>query len=71
MLVRNGVDVILRDPQDRKDLHTFMAVYGEMMLTVAMNYNSAPNVLEMTSDEIEYFYNGIRRTLRESTKPNA
>lgn len=40
----------------------------EMMLTVAMNYNGIPSVLEMELDDIEMFYDGIRHTLKNANK---
>ena len=46
-----------------------MAVYGEMMLTVASNYSAVGNVLDMTVDDIEFFYDGLRATLKKATKP--
>jgi hypothetical protein len=42
-----------------------------MMTAVARVYRSAPNVLELDVDEIEFFYNGIRAELESLTKPNA
>lgn len=69
MLVRNGQDTILQDPRGEECRHTLTRVYSEMILTVAMNYNSAPNVLDMDLDEIEFFYNGIRADLKRSTSP--
>lgn len=50
--------------------HNRINVYGEMMLQVAMTYRSAPDVRTMTLDEIEFFYNGIRDVLIQSTKPS-
>lgn len=66
--MRNGVDTILVDPHGERPAHTMLAVYSEMMLTVARVYHSAPNVLEMTLDEIAFFYDGIRGELKERTK---
>ncbi len=45
-------------------------VYREMMTAVARVYRSAPNVLDMDTDEIEFFYDGIRTELESLTKPN-
>jgi hypothetical protein len=45
--------------------------YREMMTAIARVYRSAPNVLELDTDEIEFFYNGIRAELESLTKPNA
>lgn len=69
--MRNGCEVILEDPRGIVACHTLVRVYTEMMLTIAMNYNSCPNVLEMEIDDIEMFYNGLRSTLKNSTKPAA
>lgn len=62
-LVRHGVDFVLAD-------HRLVYVYQEMMLTIAANYSSAPDVRTMTLSELRLFYNGIRETLRAMSKPS-
>lgn len=68
-LVRHGEEVNIEDPHGLVPRHTFLNVYGEMMLTIARIYHSLPDVRTMTVEEIEFFYDGIREELKANTKP--
>ena len=64
-LVRSGDEVILPKLQ-----HTWVAVYAEMLLHVAYNYAGLGNWRDLSSDEIEGFYDFIRPTIKSLTKPS-
>lgn len=40
------------------------AVYPAMMIQIALEYNSAPDVRGLTSSELRFFYDGIRGGLK-------
>ncbi len=61
-MVRHGGDYLHED-------HTFLPVYGEIILTVVREYPGLPDFRTMKLSELRYFYNGIRSELRERTKP--
>lgn len=44
-------------------------IYQEMILQICMNYTSIPDVRTMDLDEIEFFYDGLKSILKETTKP--
>jgi hypothetical protein len=50
-------------------VHTPVLVYQEMMLQVMKDYSVLPDPFNMPLNDIVYFYNGGRATLRDSTKP--
>ena len=61
--MRNGEDVRL--PNGR---HTFLNVYKEMFIQVMLDYPSLGDFRKLTYDEILFFYEGIRPSLRKATK---
>lgn len=63
-LVRQGQDVVLPGGD-----HTRCAVYGEMLLQVMHDYSGLGDFRILESDEIEFFYDGIRSGLKKDTKP--
>lgn len=65
-LVRHGVDEAI---PERYGGNTAQAVYSEMLLQIAVTYPGLPDVRELTTKEIEFFYDGIRGDLQKSTKP--
>jgi hypothetical protein len=68
--VRHGAN--WRWPADRKTgvaVHTAMLVYGEMLLQICSTYPGLPDPRTLTFSEIRFFYNGMRKSLHESTKP--
>lgn len=70
LLVRKGENVSLGYDRNGYPLHTRKNVYDEMFLQICLTYNSLPDPRTLTFDEIEFFYNGIRRQLIEDTKPS-
>jgi hypothetical protein len=46
-------------------------VYTEMLLTVCRTYRALPDPRTMKLSEIRWFYEGLRESLKESTKPNS
>jgi len=40
-----------------------------MMLDICAQYPGLPDVRSLSAGEIRFFYNGIRKTLHELTKP--
>ena len=63
-LVRSGKDVVLSGGR-----HTFYNVFREMFLQVLLEYNGLGDFRDLTFDEVEMFYEAIRPSLREATKP--
>lgn len=45
-----------------------MAVYTEMFLQVMLEYNSLGDFRRLTYDEVKFFYEAIRPSLRRATK---
>jgi hypothetical protein len=70
--VRNGADARL--PKDKKHgviTHTLLAVYGEMLLQICRDYPGLPDPRTLSMSEIRFYYEGLRRELREHTKPRS
>jgi hypothetical protein len=63
--VRHGEDVILPNGK-----HTFVNVYREMFVQVMLDYASLGNFRDLTYDEVEFFYEALRPSLRKMTKPD-
>ena len=61
-IVRGGADTRLA-----RERHTAGAVYGEMILQICRDYSGLPDVRSLTIHEIVFFYNGLRRELKEHT----
>jgi hypothetical protein len=40
-----------------------------MFLTICRMYRSLPDPFNLTLDQVEFFYDGIRGELKEATKP--
>lgn len=62
--MRGGVDARLP-----KGKHTMINVYSEMFLQVCQDYHSLPDPRTLELYEIEFYYNGRRKSLQEATKP--
>lgn len=45
--------------------HTLLAVYGEMLLEICFAYSTLPDPRTLELDEIEFFYDGLRPSLRK------
>jgi hypothetical protein len=68
--VRRGVDARLpRDEKTGAECHTVIPVYGEMLLQICSDYPGLGDWRELSMTEIRRFYNGIRKSLQEHTKP--
>lgn len=50
-------------------MHTVHAVYGEMLLQICRDYPGLPDPRTLSMSEIRFFYDGLRKELREATKP--
>lgn len=46
-----------------------MVVHTEMLAQVAVDYPSLPDPRTLEAEQIRFFYNWIRPTLRDATKP--
>jgi hypothetical protein len=57
--VRSGEDV---------QLGTGAATYGEMLLQVALDYPGLPDPRTLTTAQITFFYNGLRKQLKKHTR---
>lgn len=67
--MRGGADARLKhDPETGKSLHTLVPVYREMILQITRDYPGLPDPRTMRLHEIRFFYEGLRRELREATK---
>ncbi len=64
LLVRHGAGERLRD-----GAHIFVNVYREMLLQIARDYASLPDVRTLKAGEIRFFYEGLRAELEHHTKP--
>lgn len=49
--------------------HTMIAVYREMLLHIVAEYPALPDPRELTLDEIEFFFEAMRPSLMEATRP--
>lgn len=72
--MRGGSDVQLQRLRDREtgasaEQHTLHRVHAEMLLQICRDYPTLPDPRTLTLSEIRFFYNGLRRELRQSTKP--
>jgi len=54
--------------RDGRALHTRSTVWEEMVLTVCSKYPGLPDYRTMEFEELEFFYEGIRRALMRDTK---
>lgn len=69
-LVREGMSCFLPPDLDtRREIHTLPTVMGEMILQICSDYPGIPDYRTMTLDQIEWFYNGLRESLKAATKP--
>jgi len=69
-LVRNGCDH--HHPPDKesgKERHTFIAVHSEMLAQICADYSSLPDPRTLSAIEIRWFYENMRKSLHEATKP--
>ena len=64
--MRDGVDASL---SEREGGHALFPVYTEMLHQCALNYAGLPDPRTLTLSEIRFFYEGLRPTLWEATKP--
>lgn len=69
-LVRAGDEVILQPDRDGNPRHIASVVYPEMYLQVASSYPGV-NAMELSMDDLEFFYDGLRARLIQETKNNA
>lgn len=68
--MRSGADVRLpKDAKTNTRRHTTLNVYTEMLLQICRDYPGLPDPRTLTVDEIVFFYEGLRRDLREISKP--
>lgn len=58
--MRNGADARLASAE---------LTYSEMLLQVARDYPGLPDPRTLTITEILFFYNGLRRELKNHTRP--
>jgi hypothetical protein len=68
-LVRYGEDWWLtRDEETGEAQHTLFYVYREMLLQICGDYAGLPDPRTLEMNEIEFFYDGLRPSLRKLTK---
>ena len=68
-LVRYGDD--WRHPRDEetgKAQHTLFVVYREMLRQICMDYPGLPDPRTLTMTEIDFFYDGLRPSLKKLTE---
>jgi hypothetical protein len=69
--VREGADHRLPPSEDGRAQHRLVAVYGEMLIQISLDYAGLPDPRELTLSELRFFYNGLRDILKQRTKPNS
>lgn len=57
------------DPETGLSQHTIPNVYREALLQICSDYPGLPDPRTLTILEIRFFYEGLRRTLKEHTRP--
>jgi hypothetical protein len=57
-----------RDEETGEVQHTLFRVYREMLRQICADYHGLPDPRTLEMDEIEFFYDGLRPSLRELTK---
>lgn len=68
--MRAGKDERLaRDKETGVLMHTCSNVYPEMLLEICRWYSALPDPRTLTLTEIRFFFEGIRPSLHEATKP--
>lgn len=68
--MRSGADARLpNDAASGSVRHTAYAVYTEMLIQICRDYPGLPDPRTLTIDEVVFFYSGLRRELREHTRP--
>jgi hypothetical protein len=62
--------LVIKGKEERllKGMNTLPVVYTAMLQTIARNYYSLPDLRTMTMTEIRFFYDGMRRELKENGK---
>lgn len=60
---------VRNDEGEHVESHTFWAVHRQMLLQICLDYASLPDPRTLTASEIRFFYDGIRDSLKERTKP--
>ncbi len=68
-LVQWGEDLKLPRGEDGEARHTVEAVYPVLVLQICSDYPGLPDVRTMTMTEIRFFYEGLRKRLKEGSKP--
>jgi len=67
--VRGNADVylpaIVGEDKVEREQHTMTRVYGEMLLEICFAYSTLPDPRSLELDEIAFFYNGLRPSLRK------
>jgi len=59
-----------RDDETGQPQHTLFIVYGEMLRQICLDYSGLPDPRTLTMTEIEFFYDGLRKSLKDATKAN-
>lgn len=67
-MVRGGVDA--KQPKREGD-HRLPWVYSEMLFDLVANLPGLPDPRSLKMSEIRWFYERLRPSLREMTKPNS
>lgn len=69
LIVDDGEDIHLGyDEETGRPLHTRQIVYHIMFIQICLMYRSLPDPRTLTYNEIEMYYNGIRKQLIEDSK---
>lgn len=63
-----GVERMLGYDKEGRTLNTRGNVYPQMMIEICSHYRSLPDVRTLTYNEIEFFYNAIKPTLKQLSK---
>ena len=69
--MREGDDARLPSTEDGRTQHRLEAVYREMLIQISLDYAGLPDPRDLTLSEIRFWYDGLRETLKQRTKPNS
>lgn len=68
--MRSGADALLpRDAKTKRNRHTVVNVYSEMLYQIARDYPAIGDVERMPLSRIVFWYQGLRAELHKATKP--
>lgn len=68
LVVRDGTDAEIECDRDGNSQHTRKNIVVEQLLSISLHYPGLPDPRTLSLDEIEFFYEGLRPTLKAMTR---